>query len=200
MIGNRKSFLLYKKKAMSVETADVPHTSVLGHGLVEFKFNDSKLKLNFIHVPEIKEALISMGKIWDNGLSMIRRNHNHFDTRNNKGVLINGRVCNNMFELTLEIVPPKQSELACISISGEKLHNRVVHPGVEVFKTMFPQICNVPFCDACALSKSYQQPYKVKLPRAPYICHTIHSNLLGKISPPSIGGANYYLKLTDDYS
>ncbi|MBW0503220.1 hypothetical protein O181_042935 [Austropuccinia psidii MF-1] len=34
----------------------------------------------------------------------------------------------------------------------------------------------------------------------PYVGHTIHSDLSGRISPPSLGGANYYLKLTDDYS
>ncbi|MBW0510063.1 hypothetical protein O181_049778 [Austropuccinia psidii MF-1] len=201
MIGHWKFFQTYKKKFMSVETADGSHTLVLDHGLVEFKLNDSKVKLHCIHVPEIKETLISMGRLWDSGFSMIRRNHNHFDVKNNKEVLMNGKVCNNMFELNLEIVPPKQSELACVLISGEKLHNHAGHPGIEVLKMMFPQVSSVPFCDACALSKSHRQPYKGKLPRAPYVGHTIHSDLSRRrISPPSIDGANYYLKLTDDYS
>ncbi|MBW0585008.1 hypothetical protein O181_124723 [Austropuccinia psidii MF-1] len=65
---------------------------------------------------------------------------------------------------------------------------------------MFPQVSSVPFCDTCALSKSHQQPYKGKLPCAPYVGHTVHSDLSGKISPPSIGGGNYYLKMTNDYS
>ncbi|MBW0547081.1 hypothetical protein O181_086796 [Austropuccinia psidii MF-1] len=65
IIGCREFFQTYKKKPMSVETADGSHTSVLGHGLVEFKSNDSKFKLHCIHVPEIKETLISMGKLWD---------------------------------------------------------------------------------------------------------------------------------------
>ncbi|MBW0548124.1 hypothetical protein O181_087839 [Austropuccinia psidii MF-1] len=140
---------------MSVETADGSHTSVLGHGLVELKSNYSKFKLHCIHVPEIKGTLISMGKHFDNGFSMIRRNHNHFDIKNNEVILINGRVCNNMFELNLEIVPSKQSELACVLISGETLQNCAGHPGIEVLKMMFPQVSSVPFCDACALSKSH---------------------------------------------
>ncbi|MBW0476426.1 hypothetical protein O181_016141 [Austropuccinia psidii MF-1] len=37
MIGNWNSFLLYKKKAMSVETTDGSHTSLVVNGLVEFK-------------------------------------------------------------------------------------------------------------------------------------------------------------------
>ncbi|MBW0478823.1 hypothetical protein O181_018538 [Austropuccinia psidii MF-1] len=106
-IGHWKSFQSYKKKTMSVETANGSHTSVFGHGLVEFKSNDYKFKLHCIHVPKIKETMISMGKLWDNGFLMIRRDHNHFDIKNNKGVLMNGRVCNNMFELPLEIVPQK---------------------------------------------------------------------------------------------
>ncbi|MBW0499105.1 hypothetical protein O181_038820 [Austropuccinia psidii MF-1] len=153
MLGHQKYFQTYKEKSMSVETADGSHTSVLGHGLVEFKSNDSKFKLHCIHVPEIKEALISMGKPSDNGFSMIRRNHNHFDIKNNKAIMMNGRVCNNMFELNLEIVPPKQSELACVLISGETLHNCAGHTGIEVLKMMFPQVRSVPFCNSCALSK-----------------------------------------------
>ncbi|MBW0573313.1 hypothetical protein O181_113028, partial [Austropuccinia psidii MF-1] len=92
------------------------------------------------------------------------------------------------------------TELACVLISGGKSHNRAAHPGIEVLKRMFPQVSSVPFCGACALSKSNPQPYKGELPRVPYVGHTIHSDLLGRISPPSLGGAKYYLKLTDDYS
>ncbi|MBW0565849.1 hypothetical protein O181_105564 [Austropuccinia psidii MF-1] len=125
---------------MSVETADGSHTSVLGHGLVKLKLNDYRFQIHCINVPEIKEALISMVKIWDNGFSMIRRDHNHFDIKNGKGVLMNGRFHSNIFEVALEIVPPKQSELACIYISGEILPNREGHLGIEVLKKMFPNI------------------------------------------------------------
>ncbi|MBW0549295.1 hypothetical protein O181_089010 [Austropuccinia psidii MF-1] len=65
---------------------------------------------------------------------------------------------------------------------------------------MHPNIRNIAFCEACALRKSKQLPYKGTLPREEAPGHTIYSNLSGRISPPSIGGGNYYLKLTDDYS
>ncbi|MBW0552659.1 hypothetical protein O181_092374 [Austropuccinia psidii MF-1] len=65
---------------------------------------------------------------------------------------------------------------------------------------MHPNIKNMGFCKACAVGKSKKLLYKGTLPQAKAPGHTIHSDLSGRISPPSIGGGNYYIKLTDDYS
>ncbi|MBW0553552.1 hypothetical protein O181_093267 [Austropuccinia psidii MF-1] len=59
---------------------------------------------------------------------------------------------------------------------------------------MYPGVKIPELCEACALSKLKQLP-QVNAPG-----HTIHSDLSGKISPPSIGGGNDYLKLTDKFS
>ncbi|MBW0495259.1 hypothetical protein O181_034974 [Austropuccinia psidii MF-1] len=65
---------------------------------------------------------------------------------------------------------------------------------------MFPQVKNLPFCKAYAIGKSHQLPYKGKLRKAPYSGNTVHSDLSGKISPLPIGGGQYYLKFTNDFS
>ncbi|MBW0488887.1 hypothetical protein O181_028602, partial [Austropuccinia psidii MF-1] len=65
---------------------------------------------------------------------------------------------------------------------------------------MFPHVRNPPFCEACAVGKSHQLPYKGKLRKAPYAGHTVNSDLSGKISPATIGGGQYYLKFTNDFS
>ncbi|MBW0534838.1 hypothetical protein O181_074553 [Austropuccinia psidii MF-1] len=65
---------------------------------------------------------------------------------------------------------------------------------------MFPHVKNTPFCKACAVGKSCQLPYKGKLRKGPYAGHTVLLELSGKISPITIGGGQYYLKFTDDFS
>ncbi|MBW0558057.1 hypothetical protein O181_097772 [Austropuccinia psidii MF-1] len=80
------------------------------------------------------------------------------------------------------------------------LHNRAGHPGNEVLRRMYPGVKIFKPCEACALSKSKQLPYKGKLPLQNTPGHTVHSDLSGKISPSTIGGGNHYLKLTDDLS
>ncbi|MBW0584949.1 hypothetical protein O181_124664 [Austropuccinia psidii MF-1] len=79
------------------------------------------------------------------------------------------------------------------------LHKRTGHPGNEVLKNMYPGVKIPELCEACALRKLKQLPYKGTLPQANSPGHTIHSDFSGKISPPSIGGGNYYLKLTDEF-
>ncbi|MBW0566216.1 hypothetical protein O181_105931 [Austropuccinia psidii MF-1] len=80
------------------------------------------------------------------------------------------------------------------------LHKRTGKPGNEVLKKMYPGVKIPEFCEACALNKLKKLPYKGTLRRANAPGNTIHSELSGKISPPRIGGGNYYLKLTDDFS
>ncbi|MBW0500910.1 hypothetical protein O181_040625 [Austropuccinia psidii MF-1] len=65
---------------------------------------------------------------------------------------------------------------------------------------MYPGVNISELCEACALRKSKKLLYKGKLPQENTPEHTIHSDLSGKILPSSIGGGNYYLKLTGDFS
>ncbi|MBW0469135.1 hypothetical protein O181_008850 [Austropuccinia psidii MF-1] len=103
-----------------------------------------------------------------------------------------------MFHLNLSLTKVYQS---CVSKLSEcTLNNRAGNPNNVVLKHMFPQVKNPPFCEACAIGKSHQLPYKGKLRKAPYAGHTVHSDLSGKISALTIGGGQYYLKFTNDFS
>ncbi|MBW0504482.1 hypothetical protein O181_044197 [Austropuccinia psidii MF-1] len=110
-----------------------------------------------------------------------------------------GRVSDNLFILDMELCFPK-SAVASIAKSPELLHKRAGHPVNDILQRMHPKINDMGFCEACALGKLKQLPYKGTLPRAKAPGHTVHSDLSGRISPPSIGGGNYYLQLMDDYS
>ncbi|MBW0541438.1 hypothetical protein O181_081153, partial [Austropuccinia psidii MF-1] len=199
MVGDRRAFMTYTEKEMSVETANGSQTPVLGHGKVQFLSNHKFITLHCLHVPDLAETLVSMGKLWKAGFTILKTNQSLFSIKKHNSILMNGKVSNNLFVLDMKICLPK-SKAASMIKTPDLLHKRTGHPGNEILKRMYPGVKIPEFCEACALSKSKQLPYKGTLRRAITPGHTVHSDLSGKISPPSIGGGNYYLKLTDDFS
>ncbi|MBW0467493.1 hypothetical protein O181_007208 [Austropuccinia psidii MF-1] len=199
MVGDRRAFMTYSKKSMSVETANGSQTPVLGHSKVKFLSNRKVVTLHCLHVPDLAETLVSMGKLWKAGFTILKANQSSFLVKKHNTVLMNGEVSNNLFVLDMKICFPRSLAASMIKTPA-LLHNRAGHPGNDVLKRMYPGVEIFKFCEACALSKSKQLPYKGTLPRQNTPGHTVHSDLWGKISPLSIGGGNYYLKLTDDFS
>ncbi|MBW0541547.1 hypothetical protein O181_081262 [Austropuccinia psidii MF-1] len=199
MVGDKGAFLTYTRKDMSVETANGSQTPALGHGNVQFLSNGKKVTLHCLHVPNLEETLISMGKLWKSGFTIQKTKNHLFSIERGNNTLMKGKVLDNLFILDMELCFP-ESAVASIAKSPELLHKRAGHPGNDILRRMHPNINTMGFCEACALGKSKQLPYEGTLPRAKSPGHTIHSDLSGRISPPSIGGGNYYLKLMDDHS
>ncbi|MBW0468229.1 hypothetical protein O181_007944 [Austropuccinia psidii MF-1] len=199
MVGDRRAFMTYNEKSTSVETANASQTPVLGHGKVQFLLNCKVIILHCLHVPDLAEMLVSMGKLWKVGFMIVKTNQSLFSVKKHNTVLMNGEVSNNLFVLDMKICFPKSIAASMIK-TLDLLHNRAGHPGDEVLKRMYPSVEIFKFCEACALRKSKQLPYKGTLPQQNTPGHTVHCDLSGKISPSSIGGGNYYLKLTDDFS
>ncbi|MBW0493222.1 hypothetical protein O181_032937 [Austropuccinia psidii MF-1] len=191
--------MTYTEKDISVKTANGSQTPVLGHGKVRFLSNCKVVSLHFLHVPDLAETLVSMGKLWKAGFTIFKMGQSSFSVKRHNSVLMNGKVNNSLFVLDMKICFPKSTVTSMIK-APDLLHKRTGHPGNEVLKRMYPSVKIPEFCEACALCKSKQLPYKGTLPRVNAPGHTIHSYLSGKISPPSIGGGNYYLKLTYDFS
>lgn len=58
-----------------------------------------------------------------------------------------------------------------------------------------------PFCEGCAYGKQHRLSFpKSGVRLASIIGETFHVDLCGKMSTPSIGGANYFMLLKDDFS
>ncbi|MBW0546349.1 hypothetical protein O181_086064 [Austropuccinia psidii MF-1] len=193
MVGDRRAFMTYNEKGMSVEMADGSQTPVLGHGKVQFLSNCKVITLHCLHVPDLAETLVSMGKLWKAGFTIHKTHQYSFSVKKHNTVLMNGKVSDNLLVLDMKIRFPKSVAASMIK-TPDLLHNRAGHPGNEVLRRMYPSVKIFKPCDACALSKSKQ------LPRQNTPGHTVHSDLSGKISPSTIGGGNYYLKLTDHFS
>ncbi|MBW0521712.1 hypothetical protein O181_061427 [Austropuccinia psidii MF-1] len=157
MVGDRRSFMTYTEKDMSVETANGSQTPVLGHGNVQFLLNHKAITLHCLHVPDLAETLVSMGKLWKAGLTILKTNKSLFSVKKHSSILMNGKVSNNLFVLDMKICFPK-STVASMIKTPNLLHKRTGHPGNEILKRMYSGVKIPEFCEACALRKSKQLP------------------------------------------
>ncbi|MBW0483805.1 hypothetical protein O181_023520 [Austropuccinia psidii MF-1] len=114
-----------------------------------------------------RKLLSAWEKLWDNRFSMTRGKNNRFSAVKGNSILMEGEVKDNMFQLDINIIPPKCKDSERKATSSEVLHNRSGNPGKRILKDMFPNVKNI---------------------------------LFRRITPPSLGVGNYYLKMTDDYS
>ncbi|MBW0533509.1 hypothetical protein O181_073224 [Austropuccinia psidii MF-1] len=159
MVGDRRSYMTYTEKYMSVETANGSQTPVLGHSKVQFLSNRKVISLHCLHVPHLAETLVSMRKLWKTGFTILKTNQSLFSVKKHNSMLMNGKVNNNLFVLDMKICFPKPT-VASIIKAPDFLHKRTGHPGNEVLKKMYPGVKTPEFCEACALRKSKQLPYK----------------------------------------
>ncbi|MBW0527274.1 hypothetical protein O181_066989 [Austropuccinia psidii MF-1] len=192
MVGSLDLFSNFKKGSFRVQTA------ALGSGYISFEYRGKIITLKCIYVAESKKNLISMGKLWKQGFLIKKLPNDFFSVRLGDFTIMDGCVKDNIFHLNIFFT--KVYQLRVSKLSESTLHNRAGHPNDEVLRNMFPQAKNPPFCEACAVGKSHQLPYKGKLRKAPYAGHTVHSDLSGKISPSTIGSGQYYMKFMDDFS
>jgi len=63
-------------------------------------------------------------------------------------------------------------------------------------------VCSVEqVCDGCALGKQHRTPFpKALVYRASQCLELVHIDLYGQVTPPTLGGKQYFLLVVDDYS
>ncbi|MBW0507787.1 hypothetical protein O181_047502 [Austropuccinia psidii MF-1] len=103
MVGDKGAFLTYTRKDMSVETTNGLQTPSLGQGYVQFISNDRKATLHCLHVLDLAETLISMGKLWKSAFTILKTKDHLFSIERGNNTLIKGKVSNNLFILDMEL-------------------------------------------------------------------------------------------------
>lgn len=125
----------------------------------------------------------------------------------NKLDLFNGIVEGKLFALRAKPVslvghssPPSITLMKASVFDHLEFHRQAGHPSSEALKKMFNVEFSMMDCDSCHLSKSHHLPFSSTLPPPKGLLDFIYMDLSGKITPPSIGGGLYYLKITDAFS
>lgn len=156
-----------------------------------------------LYIPEFKINLFSVVKALDKGYKLYS-NKNTTEIRDSTG-----RICatavrqGKFFKMNFKL---KNVAHCNIAESILDWHNKLVHMNFETVKRVLKEN-NVffkdnqnNFCKNCLVGKQHRLPFKTSNSQTTKIGQLIHADLCGPFENESIGGANYFLLLKDDFS
>lgn len=143
-----------------------------------------------------------MTELAKKGCSINFLDNGKFEVAQDRDIVLSGTIVDGLMEINVESgkLPETPTYAMKIKANRSLLHSRLGHPGALPLTKAFPGANPPPLCKPCILSKHHQLPYLGKCKLAPKKLKLLHSDLSGIITPPSLGGSRYYLKMTDSYS
>lgn len=200
-----------------VELADGECARVEGKGSVTLKISEEcggwTIQLNeVIYVPELENNLISLVQLDKKGLEMKIKNGS-ISIKDDKEVLFkavsNGgdvyMVKCDAYDRNGQIMKNsnwEESEQIVTRMIARKTaflwHQRLGH------MSKLPEVCKTgnifENCETCIKAKMKRRKFDVSENKTKDVLQLVHSDIVGKITPQSIGGAQYFVTFLDDYS
>jgi len=170
--------------------------------------NSVKLK-NALYVPELRNNLLSVSSVTDNGYTVTFKKNRATINRKDGSIVLTATKREHLY-----VINEKKEYAAFIDekdqINLRKWHQRYGHLNVTDLKAMqsknmvkginFASKTNEINCEVCAKCKIHVQPFKPSSNREKNILGLIHSDICGPMSTESIGGAKYFVTFIDDSS
>lgn len=202
MFSERESFKTYSEVKENVTLADGSVIQAVGSGSVVLRCENREITLsNCLHIPTLTNNLVSLSHLYAKGCQLHYLGNNLFEVILNGSRLIHGHIQDGIFILSITLGTPSLSvNSARHQADVTLLHRRLGHLTASYLKMIEPHVSSLPPCTTCMLSKHHRLPFSGKIPRPSGLLHVVHSDLSGRISPPSLNGGRYYLKLTDGFS
>ncbi|MBW0538867.1 hypothetical protein O181_078582 [Austropuccinia psidii MF-1] len=200
-----KSFICnYEELNSTIMVANGEEAQILGRGSITILSNGIHTTLQCFHVTSLTATLISVGKLCNDGFKFRMNNQTCFAFHRQGRLQLKGHIINKIFYVNGQLISKPKHQIISKYIPHvvnlELLHARAGHPSVEILQRLFKIKTNPISCEACALSKSHQRPYSGTFPNALQPLEYIHMDLSGRISPSTLGGAQYYFKITDQFT
>lgn len=165
-------------------------------------------------MPEIKKNLLSIGRTSEKGMRVIFEEGGKrvIFYKSNKFIVDGFREDGKLYKLNFWPVCKYSEENVSTSSSLKEWHEKLGHVNFQTLRQMITncavndlKVFNLdkenPFCEACVLGKQHRNPFPTnEAIRAKKAGELFHADLCGKMSQSSIGGANYFLLLKDDFS
>ena len=208
MMIDKTWFKNYQKLETTVDNPDGRKTKVEGIGDVDVEARDSKgvlHKLTFekiLHVPEYKPNLISVS-------SLVQNQHELFHTKSKSVLKFRSKESFRLIRRgKLFFLPYRKENTHHFSnLSGgtcqAKLWNkRLGHLNFrDVANTTDETSQASDFCETCASGKiSKKSVPKVSDNKATQKLERVYSDVIGPVSPSSIGGSRYAISFIDEFS
>lgn len=203
MAYDRSKFTNYRPAHTEVKVANGSSVYGVGIGTITGVHKGERVSIsNCLHVPALKANLVSMGELAKKGCSITFGDNGAFNVMQDSSVALTGSLSGGVMELDLDLGESQTHFAGSASnvANGHLLHRRLGHPGPVPFHKIFPGVELPHSCEPCILSKTHRLPHRGQIPVATIPLAIIHSDLSGIISPPSLGDARYYFKITDSFS
>lgn len=166
---------------------------------------------NVLHVPGISDNLFSAGVADSRGLK-ISMSQGRMDIICRGKVIMVGYKTDgsNLYQLNVKV--PLRACVARSERTDDEWHRVLGHPGMDVVRNLQRTGCTSGFkivdhsraiegCGGCPPGKAHQVPHPTSSrPRATSILERVHVDLVGKINPSSLGGAQHFLLIRDEFS
>lgn len=192
MCSDKTLFKKIRPKTTSVIVANAERLSVQGIGDVMLKPSEERddregiLLSDTLYIPGLEGNLLSVGRIEEKGMTVSFVDGKAIVRKGKEEILTAHR------EGRLYVVSQRQHRANIVSDHEELMHRRLGHPHNYATKDL---------CQICVQAKMKRRSYPGKTEhRATEVLEIIHSDVVGKITPTSRGGSNYFITFTDDYS
>lgn len=213
---DRSAFSSYK--ATNQEYVDLGgniHVSIIGQGDVTLELRVKGKVVKYIiknvkHVPSLRYQLLSVSSMAKLGIRTTFKDTGAILTRkyDNRLVATGSLSVGGLYILDTE--SPKHSTDTALVASLGLWHQRLAHVSSAGIKSMADRgvVQGVNFsstdtkdCIGCIVGKGHRTPIPKASPsRASQILELVHSDVLGPIEVPSVGGSRYVITFIDDHS
>lgn len=202
-----------KKDCGTVKLADGSNKRSVGVGNVTLQQSDEdddyvNIK-NVLCVPELDDNLLSISKLDEAGMMIQFKEGKCLIFKDDK-IVFSANNFNGLYTLNAVTVTNEQLKIVKGVDEDELWHKRFGHLNYEALKEMSDkeiirglkmQNSNHEKCEACIMGKSTRSHFKdLNRPLRNDILELVHVDLVGPISPESLGHSKYILIITDDCS
>ncbi len=218
MTHDKSLFLSYAPVAGSqyVELGDNKKVEIVGQGTVRIqlkvKGKQSTCNLhNAMHVPDLGYSLLSVPSMDKNGLFTTFGNKMCYVRNKKQRLVATATMVGNLYKLDtgprVSMQPP-----ALIAQEVGLWHRRLahIHPssieqmaadgsvsGINLSKNQNTEYS----CDHCVIGKGHRQPFpKKSASHSKRLLELVHSDVVGPMEVPSLGGSLYFITFIDDFS
>lgn len=209
-----KNYEAYPERSYTVRVGDGALIDAKGRGDVEVYTNNSEKVIhtlkNVLHVPDIQKNLLSISRSTQKGMKVtFEEGGNSVVFMKDNKITLTGVKHSNLYKLNLRPVKVAEANVA-ISDSIRVWHERLGHVNFKTLKQMrdqktvddlkFKDTEGDLFCESCVYAKQHRKSFPKTGTRATSPGEIFHADLCGKMSTKSLGGANFFLLLKDDFS
>ncbi|MBW0464530.1 hypothetical protein O181_004245 [Austropuccinia psidii MF-1] len=202
MFNNQTYFITFFPKEEEVLLADGYKIKTLGSGTTRIELPHMYLNIRNSHlIPQLSVNLLSPNSFINANYTVKKAsNLKCFKVLNTKVNLI----LNGTYEIGNFVIFQQKPNAYNVTLPSTKiitLHQAYGHPSIDYFKKMSQDTNITPFsCITSNISKMTKTPFSASFPIPSRKIEVLHLDLCGSISPESISGKKYFLRIVYGFS